>query len=301
MKSIVVGIDGSVGSRHALDRALRLGQLTGCEVRLMSMWTTPTQTSAALGAGYMLDIAAARDSEEAACRQLLDDELQLALGRRVSDLPVTVKATAHEGLAAPMLGHASRDALVVVVGTKGRGRMGNLLRSPLADLLHLTSCPVLVVPASTPSCSAYRHVVVGVDGSRPAAAALHWAHAMARLEQADMIAVHAAGTGEVPTRVEDVLAWRSGVLAQLMDQDDVTCDVRVIPGHPERVLASAASPEDLLVVGSHGAGAVTGLVLGSVSSSCIAHPGSSVLVVKEEHQALAAELHLALATAVDDG
>lgn len=299
MKRIVVGIDGSEGSRHALDRALRIGQLTGRTVELMTFWATTLPAASGLGPGYMWDPEAAHDQAESLATQLLDQELALAFGRRASDLPVTVQATAREALVGPGLADASEEAALVVIGTKGRTSMGNVLLSSLADVVRGSSCPVLVVPTSTPTSTPYRRVVVGLDGSSSSSAALHWGYAMARLEQAELLALHAAGVGELPIRVEQVRGWHSKVADEIAAGAELDCDVRVVAGHPEKVLATAVGADDLLVVGSRGAGAVSSMVLGSVSSSCLSHPGSSVLVVKEHDAPLAAELE-PLALAADD-
>jgi nucleotide-binding universal stress UspA family protein len=59
--------------------------------------------------------------------------------------------------------------------------------------------------------------------------------------------------------------------------------VEVVEGEPRTVLCSAAEKHraDLLVLGSHGYGAVKRALLGSVSDYCAHHAHCSVMIVKQ--------------------
>src|SRR5581483_4233263 len=52
---------------------------------------------------------------------------------------------------------------------------------------------------------------------------------------------------------------------------DVPIDTLLVEGHPAGALVDAARDARLLVVGSRGLGGITGMLLGSVSSSCAHH------------------------------
>lgn len=54
---------------------------------------------------------------------------------------------------------------------------------------------------------------------------------------------------------------------------------RVIRGHPRDSLIDASRHADMIVVGRRGHGGFGGLLLGSVSSACVAHAHCPVLVV----------------------
>ena len=54
----------------------------------------------------------------------------------------------------------------------------------------------------------------------------------------------------------------------------------VTEGHTVQILVEASVGADLLVVGSRGHGEFTGMLLGSVSEHCIAHPHCPVLVFR---------------------
>lgn len=56
--------------------------------------------------------------------------------------------------------------------------------------------------------------------------------------------------------------------------------ISVIEGHPAPVLIDTSRSADLLVVGSHGHGAFTGMLLGPVSQHCVQHATCPVLVYR---------------------
>lgn len=51
-------------------------------------------------------------------------------------------------------------------------------------------------------------------------------------------------------------------------------------GHPAEVLVDESKAADLLVVGSRGHGAITGVLIGSVSIHCVTHAHCPVVVVR---------------------
>ena len=284
MKDILVGVDGSLGSRHAVDRALRLGQQTGRPVRLVNVWAPPVAPASPLGAGYMYDTFQERADANAAARQLLDEEVSLGLARLATEAPVTVRVEEREGSTGHELAAAAESSVVAFVGTRGRGRIGNLLGSSIPHVLHRAPCPVLVVPARTEPVAPYPRVVVGVDGSEWSRAALLWAYELARLEHAELVAVHAVNRGDAPVHTSELQLWHKDVVSCLPYPSAVEVSVYVVPGKPDEVLVDSVGPHDLLVVGSRGVGAVAGMLLGSVSAACVAHPSVPVAVVKANEQ-----------------
>ncbi len=60
----------------------------------------------------------------------------------------------------------------------------------------------------------------------------------------------------------------------------VPVTISVTEGHPAAVLFDASRSADLLVVGSQGHGAFTGILLGSVSQHCVQHATCPVLVYR---------------------
>jgi len=136
-----------------------------------------------------------------------------------------------------------------------------------------------------------RVIVVGVDGSRHAEAALAWAFRQAELTCAPLVAVTC---WEYPMN----LGWTPGPPADFRpDEDarsmleeavaeeqrhhpDVAVEKVVVEGPPVPVLLDAAAGAALLVVGTRGHGGFAGLLLGSVSGHCMTHAACPVVVVR---------------------
>jgi nucleotide-binding universal stress UspA family protein len=135
-------------------------------------------------------------------------------------------------------------------------------------------------------------IVVGVDGSEEATAALRWAAEEARLRGRGIVAVHAriypALTGaSTPGREVYADALRRDaeelVEAAIVDAE-VPADVPVRPllveGDAAEALIDASEDAELLVVGSRGLGGVAGVLLGSVSRQCARRAACPVVIVR---------------------
>ena len=62
-------------------------------------------------------------------------------------------------------------------------------------------------------------------------------------------------------------------------QPSVTCEGKAIEGHPAAVLIKEGDQADMIVVGRHGHGGFTSLLLGSVSQQVVHHAPCPVVVV----------------------
>jgi len=138
-------------------------------------------------------------------------------------------------------------------------------------------------------------VVVGVDGSDSSLNALRWAAKEARLTGATLHAVTAweyplsYGWAAVPDRFDpdgDARAMlEDAVRAVRAEEPDVPITLNVIEGHPAAALLAAAEDASLLVVGSRGHGAFTGVLLGSVGEHCAHHAKCPLVIVRpQEHK-----------------
>jgi len=140
-------------------------------------------------------------------------------------------------------------------------------------------------------------VVVGVDDSDGAKAALAFAHEEARLRNATLRAVHAwqfgyigytGFEGAVPALGGDIAELRAAAVAALdatvravlADPHGVEIEQRVVEGAAGAVLVDESSRADLLVVGSRGHGGFAQLLLGSVGQQCAHHAACPVVIVR---------------------
>jgi nucleotide-binding universal stress UspA family protein len=113
-------------------------------------------------------------------------------------------------------------------------------------------------------------IVVGVDGSEDAGAAIAWAAQLARELGAAVVAVHAVGLLEHERADPDNRHLQARLGDWTTTLDDLPAErVRrqLLPGAPVSTILQAAQVEDadLVVVGTRGTGARTGVLLGSTS------------------------------------
>jgi nucleotide-binding universal stress UspA family protein len=140
-------------------------------------------------------------------------------------------------------------------------------------------------------------IVVGVDHSAGARAALAFAHEEARLRDATLRVVHAWQFGYIgysgfevgaPAFGGDIQKLREGAAAALEatlqdaipDLGDVNVERRLVEGSAGAVLVDESRDAILLVVGSRGHGGFAQLLLGSVSQQCAQHAECPVVIVR---------------------
>jgi nucleotide-binding universal stress UspA family protein len=142
------------------------------------------------------------------------------------------------------------------------------------------------------------HIVVGVDGSPSANAALRWAVWHAELTgdaveavivwQYPIIGASYGWAGVAVTDGMDLRALAEKTLTQAIDEaashgSAVHVTPRVIEGYPASVLVEESAGADLLVVGSRGHGTFADALLGSVSQHCSHHARCPVVIVRGLH------------------
>jgi nucleotide-binding universal stress UspA family protein len=143
-------------------------------------------------------------------------------------------------------------------------------------------------------------IVVGVDHSPDANAALVFAEDEARLRGATLRVVHAwqygyigytGFEGGMPAIGGDIKKMQAAAeaalessVSQAMGKSDVKIEQRVVQGAPAAVLVEESRDADLLVVGSRGHGGFTQLLLGSVSQQCAHLSECPVVIVRAKRE-----------------
>ncbi|MCM0677405.1 universal stress protein [Micromonospora phytophila] len=134
-RRVVVGVDGSECSLLALGFAVERAASRGVPLHVVRAWHRPAGQRSPAGPEAREAVAADRAE--------LDEPLA-RWGRAFPDVEVTVQVA--EGTPAALLVDASRDASLVVVGTRGLGGLrGMLLGSVSQQLVQHAHCPVAVV------------------------------------------------------------------------------------------------------------------------------------------------------------
>ncbi|WP_236790881.1 universal stress protein [Amycolatopsis sp. GM8] len=264
---IVVGVDGSPSSDQAVRWAAAEAARRGSTLLLVHAWFTPSPapyTPVSLPRSYR---DAIREQGTAWLSQAA------ALARAVApELPVRTELLA--GLPAELLVRVSREAQLVVLGSRGPGGFTGLLVGSVAVALAARAhCPVVVVRGTENSGSG--PVVVGVDGSELSDAAVTFAFDAASTREVPLVAVHAGTDTPVADErrllSERLAGWRA-------KYPEVTVEERVVSDRPSRALLATGA--QLIVVGSRGRGALAGLGLGSTSQAVLQHAECPVVVVR---------------------
>jgi nucleotide-binding universal stress UspA family protein len=148
-RRIVVGVDGSHGSKTALRWALTQAQLTGATVEAVAAWQSPAMIGYSYG---WVPLPYEGESIAAAAEKVLADTVADLAGA-----PDRTRTTVTEGPPAQVLLKAATGADLLVVGSRGHGAFaGMLLGSVSQHCVQHAPCAVVVVPdedssATTPS------------------------------------------------------------------------------------------------------------------------------------------------------
>jgi nucleotide-binding universal stress UspA family protein len=140
-------------------------------------------------------------------------------------------------------------------------------------------------------------IVVGVDGSESGARAVSWALDEAVLRGLPVRLVHVMPRWafEMPEtgRHAAVGRWAREEASDLLtrtwedarrQKPSVEVVSQLLPGDPRTVLLTASTHEAMLVVGSHGTGGFSGMLLGSVAAGVAGRASCPVVVVRHPPQ-----------------
>lgn len=133
---IVVGVDGSDASIEALRWALQQAELTSSDLEAVTTWQHPL--------GYAAELAAERINWAGLAQTTLDDALA-----SVGSDTVTIRGKVTEGHPAQVLTDSSKNADLLVVGSRGHGGfVGMLVGSVSGHVTAHATCPVVVLHRS---------------------------------------------------------------------------------------------------------------------------------------------------------
>lgn len=291
MANLVVGIDGSPASEHALDWAAAQAALTGLDLEIVYAIELPSQIDF-----YGTEIV----SPQIDALQTMAEELLASAERHVTEThpQLGCRTRSAIGTATAVLLDASERATAIVVGSRGLGAVSSVVMGSVSIRLASDArCPVFVIE-DTDGLPAQGPIVVGVDDSDSSVLAVRLALRLAALRGTTVRAVHSYHIPRLAIPVEpDLIAalergeQEEGVrvitsvieLARAAETspertptgnatlDDLAVDdVEVTPVTvegvpPAEALLQHSDDARLIVLGSHGKGMVRRLLLGSVS------------------------------------
>jgi len=138
-KNVLVGVDGSRGSRKALTWAAAEAAIHGAELTVLNVWERKL-----LPPSGNPSVPTSKASEGAA--DVTEDLLQIIKEELGEDPPVAAQARVKQGRPAEVLIEESAGFDLLVVGTRGHGGFAGLMLGSVSQ--HVSAyaqCPVTVV------------------------------------------------------------------------------------------------------------------------------------------------------------
>ena len=270
---ILVGVDGSASSRSAVRFAAHEAAMRGVSLTLVHMLNTyvPTYPQIPMPSGVAL-------WQKDDGRQILDEAVIIAGDTAKTFDKIDISSELRNSPPAPTLIEMSDEAEMIVVGSNGRGAFGRVvLGSVSSAVVRGAKCPVAVIrdedsqtlpPPQAP-------VLVGIDCSPASQLATAVAFDEASRRGVDLTALHAWSDiaiyeGPWPDWKSEADRNLAEYLAGFKERyPDVTVHRVVAIDHPARQLVEESESAQLVVVGSHGRGGLSGVLLGSVSNAVV--------------------------------
>ena len=287
---IVVGVNGSPHSLNALTFAVAEARLRNVPLTVLHTWDCVAMYEGA----WPLPIEGVEKAAASELKAAADRVEMLAPGLEHSEQLV-------RGRPDVALVAASDGASLVVLGH--HEGMSAWLGPVISHVAAAVQCPMIAVSGDVP---AHRgRIVVGVDGSPVSSEAVDYAFDQASRWSSPLTAVLAVELGfdaYVPSQElldqthERGRRYQSEALSgQQEAYPDVAVSQVLSLDAPLHALRQAAQGAALVVVGSHGRGALRRVALGSVSSSLLRAAPCPVAVVRPRSTASGEDARLSMA------
>jgi nucleotide-binding universal stress UspA family protein len=278
VRTILLPLDGSDLARHALPFATFLASATGARLVLTHAYRPRTL-----------------DPETDPELDLIREHADLASGLR--ERGVHAATWLSYGEPGPSIVDLAADlrADLIVMSTHGRGGVGQMMYGSVAEYVaHHSPVPVILVTSRSRTRwvdGQPPRLLVPLDGSGHAERALAPACTLADTLDADLLLLHAtdpSADAGIPLERSHVEERRDGArrylegVAEPLRAEGRRVEVRVEAGPPADVIAGVANELDscLVVMATHGRGALSRLLLESIASETLHKLTAPVYLVR---------------------
>ncbi len=144
MPGIIVGVDDSEGSRHALRWAMQEAVAHQLPLTVLTVRPGPSRPATMVfwGLHTYSDDGHDEDLVRTAVQKVVDK-----VAGEIGGAPPEAMVSVATGNPAEELVNASRDAYMLVVGSRGGGGFGRLrMGSVSTQVVHHAVCPVVIIP-----------------------------------------------------------------------------------------------------------------------------------------------------------
>lgn len=284
---ILVGVDGSPASNAAVVWAARDAEMKHLPLTVAHVVNTDVATWPPMP--YPETWAVWQEDEG---RKVIAEAVKIAEEAVLTDRKLTIKTELAHSTPVDAMIEMSKNAAILVLGAAGRGAVARLLLGSVsAGVVRHADCPVAIIHDEDPLMPhpLRAPVLLGIDGSPASEAATAVAFDEASRRGVELIALHAWNDLEVVELPgldwEKVKAEAEITLAErLAGWQETYPDVKVcrvvVCDRPARQLVARSESAQLVVVGSHGRGALSGMLLGSVSNAIVHSARMPVIVAR---------------------
>jgi nucleotide-binding universal stress UspA family protein len=288
---ILVPLDGSPLAEAALPHAAALAKAIGSDITLVIVWEEVEESLLRGQPDLAAQIAL---SGQEACRRYVEEQAQKL---RAEQIDVSSRVLTGRATDAILETASEVNARFIALSSHGRGGIQRWWAGSVATaVMRHATVPVLVVGPEAlqrPSKGQIRHVLVPLDGSELAERALSLAAELVSKTNGRLLLAQVLrwstqaflfGVPDVDAaRVDEELTKAAGEYLEKTNAElSVPCEGRVLHGIPADELLKVVRDEDidLVVMGTHGRGALMRMALGSVAERMV-HAKAPVLLVRE--------------------
>jgi nucleotide-binding universal stress UspA family protein len=279
-RKILVAIDGSESSKHALRESFKLASDEKCWITVVSV--IPSYEGD-LGAMWINNV---KEAMAKPCELALSEAENIAKKERVLIKTVCEEGEIYERIVD--LADAENSDLIVM-GRKGTaGLQRTLVGSVTARVIGHSQRDVLVVPNDT--SIGWKSILFATDGSKFSEAATDKAIDFAKSYGSELNVITVVDVTEefmarAPGALEDLVKKAKSMVEDVKKKADskgIKAESIVREGDAYKVIINVAKKQkaNAIIMGSHGRTGLKRLLMGSVTERVIGHAPCPVLIVK---------------------